>query len=69
MTEKRYIILWKDYLEGCGWINRVRFTDSLNLDDISEAIGAEEIEDYNDDAEVFEIKKVAKPFFPKQKRK
>lgn len=69
MSDKKFIILWKDYLEGCGWVNRVCFTDSLNLDDIAEAIGAEEVEDFNDDAEMFEIKKVKKPLFPKQKRK
>lgn len=59
-----YIILWKEYVEGCGWIDEVCFADSLELEEIEKAIGKENRSTFNDDAEVFEVKKVKKPLFP-----
>ena len=67
MSEKRdgrYMIILKEYVEGYGWIDEVRFVNSLSLDAIREAIPPDSRSVYNDDAEMFEVKKVKKPLFP-----
>ena len=58
------MIILKEYVDGYGWIDEVRFVNSLSLEAIREVILPDSRLTYNDDAEVFEVKKVKKPLFP-----
>lgn len=67
MEEKeKYIILRKDREDCCGGPSCmiVKFVNTLNLEEIEKAIEPINQLVYNDDAEVYEIKKVKKPLFP-----
>lgn len=62
----KYLILWKCYTEGCGWVNVLHFVKALSLEGIQEEIGECSKQEYNEDAVIFEVKEINKPLFPER---